>query len=129
MDLTFHCRGTEDATEAAMRIIADSRERGQDTPPTETERQSAALFGAVGPCADPVQRVHHLYMVNTTAGNVKGQLGILAAMSRDNGVPAWYCERLQKLADALLTVGGLEAPNDQALPQPPDGNGGAERKA
>ena len=26
MDLTFHCRGTEDVTEAAMRIIADSRE-------------------------------------------------------------------------------------------------------
>jgi hypothetical protein len=71
-----------------------------------------ALLGAVGPCADPVQRVHRLYMVNTTAGNVKGQLGILADMSRDNGVPAWYCERLQKLADALLTVGGLEAPND-----------------
>ena len=73
---------------------------------------SSALLGAVGPCADPVQRVHRLYMVNTTAGNVKGQLGILADMSRDNGVPAWYCERLQKLADALLTVGGLEAPND-----------------
>ena len=72
------------------------------------------LLGAVGPCADPVQRVHRLYMVNTTAGNVKGQLGILADMSRDNGVPAWYCERLQKLADALLTVGGLEAPNDDS---------------
>jgi len=70
---------------------------------------SSALLGAVGPCADPVQRVHRLYMVNTTSGNVKGQLGILADMSRDNGVPAWYCERLQKLADALLTVGGLEA--------------------
>ena len=83
-------------------------------PPTETDRQSAvacsALLGAVGPCADPVQRVHRLYMVNTTTGNVKGQLGILAAMSRDNGVPAWYCERLKKLADALLTVGGLESP-------------------
>ena len=74
------------------------------------DHDRSALLGAVGPCADPVQRVHRLYMVNTTAGNVKRQLGILADMSRDNGVPSWYCERLQKLADALLTVGGLEAP-------------------
>lgn len=79
----------------------------QTTP--EGPAGSSALFAAVGPCTDPVQRVRQLYMVNTSAGNVKGQLKILADMSRDNGVPAWYCDRLQKLADALLTVGVLES--------------------
>lgn len=82
---------------------------------------STVLLGAVGPCADPVQRVHRLYMVNTTAGNVKGQLRILAQMSRDNGVPEWYCDRLQKLADALLTVGGLESPNAKGMGAGADG--------
>lgn len=77
---------------------------------------SSALFAAVGPCTDPVQRVRQLYIVNTTAGNVKGQLKILADMSRDNGVPAWYCDRLQKLADALLTVGALESAANSDYP-------------
>jgi hypothetical protein len=72
---------------------------------------STALFGAVGPCSDPVQRVHRLYMVNTSASNVRGQLRILADMSRDNGVPDWHCDRLEKLADALVTVADLESPN------------------
>lgn len=74
------------------------------------------LLGAVGPCPDPVQRVNRLYMVNTAAGNVRGQLRVLCDMSRSNGLPGWYCDRLQTLADSLLTVADLEAPNTGATP-------------
>jgi hypothetical protein len=103
-------------------LLANIGQTTMNTDASNAEQQErvrySALLCAVGPCADPVRRVNRLYMVNTTAGNVKGQLGILADMSRDNGVPAWYCERLRKLVDAILTVGGLEAPNKKLTDSP-----------
>lgn len=69
------------------------------------------LFGAVGPCPDPINRVHRLYRVNTTISNIRGQLRILIDMARDNGVPAWYCYQLEKLTDSIITVGDIESSN------------------
>lgn len=80
----------------------------------ESRVTSRDLFGAVGPCADPITRVRQLYSVNTAAGHVRGQLRILSDMSRDNGVPDWYCARLDALANVLLTVTDLETPSRQA---------------
>ena len=71
-----------------------------DTPePTKLE-----LMQVIGPCPDRIQRVKDLYKVNAAASWASRQLGVLADMARDQGLPTFFQNELLRIRDGIEAV-------------------------
>ena len=50
------------------------------------------------------ERFEKLQKVNKAAKQAREDLGILAAMATDHGVPTWFAERIKEIEAAIITV-------------------------
>ena len=78
--------------------------------PESSVHSSDLLAGAVGPCSNPVQRVHNLYICNSANSSVRGRLRRLIDTCRACGdTPDWVLNEMARLADEMKCVASIEA--------------------